>query len=566
MSAPETLAPDQGADLPSVVVLVDGSEIEPRWGLLSAVVTHEVNRIPLARISFVDGDVATGEFELSDEDLFVPGKSVEIRAGYHEDCEPIFQGVVVRHGLRSLRSQTSTLTVVCKDSAVKLTVGKNSRYFYEVPDSDAMDEVIADSGLGADIEATENTHQELVQYQCTDWDWIVSRAEANAMLVTVKDGTVTVKPPDLGAEPALTLAYGATIIEFEAEVDAEAQLDTITTKAWSPADQEPAESVGEAPDMPEQGNLSASDLAGALSDRTHTVHNAGAIDPGELDAWSQGLALRSRLAAIRGRVRCQGTVAVEVGSIIGLEKVGKRFNGNAFVSAVRHEITPNNWVTDIQFGLDHKWLHQRHAVAAPAAAGVLPPIPGVHVGKVTKLEGDPAGEERIQVKLPLIDAKADGVWSRICTLDAGNERGTFFRPEVDDEVIVAFLHGDPRQPVVLGMMHSSALPAPLTTEEANPQKGYQSRSKITWIFDDDKVWIKTEMPSGRVMVLDDDTGEIRLEGDDHKVVINGDGVSVESAGDIVLEASGDLKMKAGGNAELKASGDATIKGSQVKVN
>jgi len=56
----------------------------------------------------------------------------------------------------------------------------------------------------------------------------------------------------------------------------------------------------------------------------------------------------------------------------------------------------------------------------------------------------------------MISTSDDGIWARISTLDAGKQRGTFFRPEIGDEVIVGFLNDDPRYPVVLGMVNSSA--------------------------------------------------------------------------------------------------------------
>src|SRR5260370_33648601 len=108
------------------------------------------------------------------------------------------------------------------------------------------------------------------------------------------------------------------------------------------------------------------------------------------------------------------------------------------------------------------------------------------MGIVTALENDPVGEDRIKCRLPLVSTSEEGIWARLATLDAGNDRGTYFRPEIDDEVVVGFLNDDPRHPVILGMCHSSAKPTPEPAKDDNHHKGYVSRKKLKLTFDDEK--------------------------------------------------------------------------------
>src|SRR5262249_8908533 len=155
-------------------------------------------------------------------------------------------------------------------------------------------------------------------------------------------------------------------------------------------------------------------------------------------------------------------------------------NGLAFVSAVRHSIGDGNWYTDIQVGLSPNWFSKEDDVSALPASGLIPAISGLQIGIVTQLENDPDGEHRIQVRLPIIDKDADGIWARVACVDAGNERCSFFRPEVNDEVIVGFINDDPRQAVVLGMLNSSANPVPTDVfpeNDDNNIKGFVTRSK-----------------------------------------------------------------------------------------
>ena len=174
------------------------------------------------------------------------------------------------------------------------------------------------------------------------------------------------------------------------------------------------------------------------------------------------------------------------------------------MAGVRHTFANGNWETDVAFGLDPETYAATYPVTAQPAGGLLPAVNGLQIGIVTALEDDPDGEDRIKCRLPLVSDSEEGVWARLATLDAGNERGTFFRPEIDDEVIVGFLDDDPRFPVVLGQCHSSAKPAPEPAKDDNNLKGYVSRSKLKLTFDDDKKVVGLETPGGNKLTLSED--------------------------------------------------------------
>jgi uncharacterized protein involved in type VI secretion and phage assembly len=224
-----------------------------------------------------------------------------------------------------------------------------------------------------------------------------------------------------------------------------------------------------------------------------------------------------------------------------------------YVSGVRHCVSGGNWETDVQFGLDPRQFAAAFQLAPLPAAGLLPAVSGLQVGVVSALEGDPAHEERIAVRLPFADNSTEGVWSRIACLDAGKQRGTFFRPEIGDEVVVGFLDSDPRHPVVLGMCHSSAKPAPQPPADKNDLKGYVSRSGMRLLFDDDKKSAMLETPAGNRLTLSEDAKGIVLEDQNgNKITLDTSGVTIESAKDLVLKAGKDIRLE-GSNVELKAN-------------
>jgi uncharacterized protein involved in type VI secretion and phage assembly len=198
------------------------------------------------------------------------------------------------------------------------------------------------------------------------------------------------------------------------------------------------------------------------------------------------------------------------------------------------------------------------------------------------LESDPDGEDRIMVRIPVIHKDDEGIWCRISTLDAGKNRGTFFRPEIEDEVIVGFINNDPRHGIVLGMVNSSAKPTPVSAADDNHEKGYVSRSEMKMIFNDDKKSFSLETPAGNKFLITEEDKKIHFE-DQHgnKITMNEDGIKIESIKDIILEAKYDIKakgvnididgsanttVKAGASAELSGGGTTKVKGSVVNIN
>jgi len=571
------------ATVVTIGIKIDGNEIARTYQVDSITVRKEINRVAWAKLIILDGAPSEGSFRASNEQLFIPGKEIEILSGYQNDNYTLFKGLIVRHSVKLRGGGASQLVLECRDKVFRMTIGRKSRYFQEMKDSDVISQIAGSySGIDCTAEATRVTHKELVQYDCTDWDFIVSRADANGRICLNDDGTLAVKSPDLAQSPVLSLLYGATILEFDAEIDARHQLKKVTSQAWSHSDQDMLKSEGSDPNVNLIGNMTSAQLAEVSGLQDYILDHGGRVEEAELQAWADSLVLKRQLAKVRGRVKCKGVHTVKPGMLVELGGIGDRFNGKAFVSGIQHFIAAGDWQLDIQFGLDPVWFAESAEIHDRPASALLAAIHGLQVGIVTQIHDDPDSENRIKVRFPVISTSEDGIWARLATLDAGNERGTFFLPEIGDEVIVGFINDDPRDAIVLGMMHSSALPAPLTAEDSNPKKGLVTRSRMKMIFDDDLKQFLLETPAGKKVILDEDADEITIS-DDHqnKLVMNADGISIESLGEVRIKAQKDIKIEGinvetkaqaslrvegSASAEVKAGGSLTLKGSLIQIN
>jgi uncharacterized protein involved in type VI secretion and phage assembly len=189
-------------------------------------------------------------------------------------------------------------------------------------------------------------------------------------------------------------------------------------------------------------------------------------------------------------------------------------------------------------------------------------VNGIVIGLVRDLE-DPENIGRVRVSYPYLgDETSD--WARLVTQMAGKDRGIFFRPEVGDEVLVAFELGDVRRPYILGSLWSTADTPPADDGQA---------AQNNWRF------IKSR--SGHIVKLDDTSGKEKIEitGSDgqrqivfdianQKIQVTCDSGDVEvsaAAGSVKVDAM-TVEIKASGNMTLQASGSMTIKGATVAIN
>ncbi|MFK0089581.1 type VI secretion system tip protein VgrG [Pseudomonas sp. NPDC090755] len=566
-SMPATATPD----VCTFALLVDGLDVSGQFHVLSLEVSRELNRIPCAVIVLSDGEAAKSTFQASDTEHFIPGRKIEIQLGYRAKNERVFKGVIVKHSIR-VRKSASQLIVECRDDAVRMCQETNTRHYSGKTDSEIIEELISAHGLEHQVQSSGAVLGDLVQYNASDWDFMLCRAEANGQVVVVDDGSIKVMRPATSTEPVVSIHYGATLIELDAEIDARWQSKSIHTSSWSAVEQKIIVAEANESAVVSSGNLTPDHLAGVTGSDARVLRHGGGLGQSELQAWADGRLLKERLAKVRGRARCQGFASAKPGNMLMLNGVGRRFEGKLFVAGVRHLVVNGNWETDVQLGLSPQQFASAHDLRPMPAAGLLPAVSGLQIGVVTALQGDPAHEERIAVQLPFVGNSTQGVWARVACLDAGKQRGTFFRPEIGDEVVVGFLDSDPRHPVVLGMCHSSARPAPEPAADSNDLKGYVSREKLRLLFDDDSKSARLETPAGnRITLSEDAKGIVIADQNGNKITLDANGVCIESNKDLILKATNDIKLQ-GVNLDLKASmalkansSDAELSGANVVI-
>ncbi len=557
----------KSTDLTTFKIFSEGVPVKDTYEVISFSISRCVNKISSAKIVLHDGDTAKQDFEASNSNDFVPGKEIKITLGYHLDEETVFKGIVINHGVKIRHNKPSVLVVELKDKAVKMTIGRKSSIFSDSTDSDAIEDIIKLYGLGKDVESTSTSFNELVQYNACDWDFIVSRADVNGKLVYTDDGKVIVAEPVINKTPDVAAVFGTSIIEFEAEIDARYQYSNVKASSWDSTGQERVETDAKKPTalkIPEHGNLTSAELSDVIGLSDYELYHSGQLTEQELQAWADAKMLRSKLAKVRGRVKFQGYAGIKPGDSIDLGGVGDRFNGTAFVSAINHEMHQGDWKTNVEFGLCPDWFaKEAHEVVDKPVSAMIPSIEGLQIGVVTTLEEDPNSEGRIKVRIPIVSNEEDGVWARLGNLLSGESSGMYFRPDVGDEVIVGFINNDPRQPMILGALHSSGRPSPFEATDDNFEKGLVTKTGLKMTFNDDEeaLSIGIETPAGNKLMMSEEDGSITIEDENgNSILMNSDGITIDSSADLNLTATGDVNIE-GVNIANSASAEFTADGS-----
>ena len=193
----------------------------------------------------------------------------------------------------------------------------------------------------------------------------------------------------------------------------------------------------------------------------------------------------------------------------------------------------------------------------------------VVVGLVTNNQ-DPDGVGRVKVRFPWLSDQDESQWARIAAPMAGKDRGVYLLPEVDDEVLVAFEHGDIRRPYVVGALWNSKDTPPASNSDGkNNIRIIKSRSgHVVKLNDEDgKETIEIiDKSTKNSIVIDTAANSITITSDKDITLKAANGTITLDAQKVAVKSSADSKIEAGAGMDVKASGTMNIKGATVNIN
>ena len=575
---------DQTTSLVSYKVTIAGTQVKEEYQISDIEVETNLNKLPIAKVCILDGSPYEQKMQVMDDNNWKPGDEIKIELGYHQKLTPVFEGIVSSVGYGSTSNEHGKTIIIATDKCVGLTLTKDNEYFEKKKDSEIAKQILQTYDIKCDPDETSTVHDKIVQYNASDWDFLLSRAKSCERVVIAEFNEYFFVKPGSGGKP-VKLTYGDDIIDFNLEVDAKTQRKKIEVKGWDASTHQFKQASSSEPTLDKQGSsdVKGPKLAESLKLDKETLYLPTALDTKELKDIANSKLLHSRLARTRGKITMQGIADLRIDSYIQMDKVHDYYKGEMYVTGIRHIVEQGNFLTEAIIGLDEHSFDPEHTEGStPDNMGLMPAPRGLFIGTVSKMSGDPANDFRIQVKIPSFKEDDDGLWAKLSGPSASEDSGFIWYPEVGDQVIVGFLMNDPRFPVILGSLYSKTHSAfnDHKPADGNNQKAIVTRSHMKLLFEEDKKDITLTTPGNNYLKISDDERSITLE-DQHgnKIVMDSSGILIDSPKTITVNAGQKIDMDAvssftakgskielkgkSGNALLEATSNTKIKGKKV---
>ena len=562
-------SPDDSLQLViSFEVKVGGKVLPKDLVVMKVHVKLEVNKIARAYVSILGGNSYKNIFPESEESTFAPGKDIEISIGYSQKNIKVFSGIITKHSLdigpNYLSYSTRNLLLLeASDKSIKMTVGKKSEIYEKKKDSDIITTLLSTAGLTKKVTATTLTHDLISRHNCSDWEFMLNRAKANGMVVLNAIGEVTVEAPKASGKEVLTLTYGKDIQTFRGDLDASSQLQGVEAINYDIYDEKEVKQTGVDSKFDIPGNITGSTLGKVAAAAKVSLNVPVPVLTQELKGHADALLAASRLRRMTGEISFRGSTDVKLGCYLKLDGFGKLFNGLVYITSVQHLVENGEYQTNVSFGLKPEiFTNTPHA-----ELNLLPPIAGLHVGIVKKLDADPAKKNRIQVMIPSLKSTGSGIWAMLGHFHAGKNSGSFFVPELNSEVIVGFINDDPRFPVVLGSLYSKNNTTKEKFTADNFIKSIVTKGGTRLEFEDKDKTFKVITPGKNMIFISDKDKGVKIEDQNKNIILtSAKGISMDSDKDIKITAKGKLELNGTKGVVVKSSsGDTEVSGKNAKL-
>ena len=502
------------------------------------------------------------------------------------------------------------------DRSHRLYRGYKTRTFLQQTDSDIASTIAREAGLTADVTATAEQHAYVIQDSQTDMEFLRARAARIGFRIAVEGSKLKFRKAEEAPLEAPAQEWSKTLFSFRTRKTGVAQANEVQVRGWDPQAKQAI--VGRAAQVTDPNQVGDQKNGGQVAQQafgsaaTLTVCDQPVGTQTEADALAKAVLDQLGANYLSAEGTCLGEPALRAGKLVEIKGVGQRLGGKYFVTCTRHVYTPDGgyMTTFLTSGFRPYSLLAAADGAAPRHA-----VQGVVVGLVTNIN-DPDGLGRVKVKFPWLADTEESNWARPASAGGGSQRGLIVLPEVNDEVLVAFEHGDMSRPYIIGGLWNGndSPPASAVKDGKVLTRAMKTRAGHTLTLQDDDEsgdgFIQIKTKSGHILTLSDndkqiqiktsnntvtldDTGKrVEITTQSHSVTLDDQGraVKVSSGGDLVLSGpGGTLKIAAGGielvsntnlklqaNANLSAQANAlldvktsailSIQGSLVKIN
>lgn len=583
------------------VVKLDGA-IAFEQALLGLDVRRSLNAVGHAQVR-VRGDHGDAELSLLDKELrisHVTGSTESV----------LFVGEIVGVGVE-LRRTGPELVIDAYDKSNRLMRQAPIKTVKDVKPSDVISQMAGTAGLSPQIDAfgpTMKHYHQLGQAGRT----LADLCRAFGADWWVDDGKLHVrKRTPTRPAPVITLTAGEDLREFTARVTAAAQVAQVGVRGWDIVQKQAITGQAPAPSSPPANSPPAFVTASVRNDPR--FWSSFVIDQATAGDLATAVSDSAAAGVVSGRGECAVCPRLKPGSVVTIKGMGSKWSGDYDVTSVQHTYgVDRTFTTRFTIGGNDEGslVDLLGDTSSPTNAQL---VAGLTIGIVTNnnnsADGAVPNYNRVKIKMPYLSDTDESFWARVAIPGGGKERGFVALPEVDDEVLVGFEHGDLGKPVVLGGLWNGKDRPPVLSGGGGELVGDGKVNSRQWVsrighrivlsdksgeehitveLKDKKTQITLTKDQGVKVLADSQdleltvgnsgsikiakNGDITIKGQkvtidaQMDVAVNGMNVDVKAKGSFAAEANGTWTGKASGKAALEANGITQVKGSLVQIN
>lgn len=517
------------------------------------------------------------------------GVGVEIKAAVSEEAvtDQDIQGaqVLIKGEITALEPNfaadgNTKLIVRGYDKMHRLHRGRKTQTFLDVTDSDLVKKLAAESGLSTGlVDSTSTVYKYVIQYNQTNMEFLMARAERIGYQLFLSDGNLCFKKGDRLPSDSVKLVYLDTLTSFEPRWTSSGQADKLTVNGWDVKNKQAIKGQATPNSSLNQGGMAETGGATAkkaFKQAEEIIVDRQVSDQTDAEKVAQGSLAEISRAFVQAEGECFGHPLLKAGCKVRIEGVGKRFTGNYFVSSALHIYTSSFYTT--RFSISERRPDTLSALLQAGSYQETGQVMGVTTALVTNLN-DPEAMGRIKVKYAWL-GEAESTWARLASPMAGAERGWWCLPEINDEVVIAFEHGDINRPFIIGSLWNGKDKPPETLGDSVAggkvvHRLIRSRSGHMILLDDsdgkEQIIIRDKTKKNEI-IIDSKNNTIKINVDkDLKTTAKGETV-IESTGKLTLKSNDDLtiecknfKVDAQMNADLKANAAVNVQNAAAKI-
>lgn len=331
--------------VPQCRLRIDGADLpdEAQADLVEVAVHQDVAAPSMFTLRLLNWDMQRLEFTWSDDDLFAEGGEVEVLMGYVGHLETVLIGEITGLEPDFEAEGLPMLTVRGYDRRHRLMRGRKTRSFIQSKDSDIAGQIAQEAGLTARTEDSQVVHDYVLQHNQTDLEFLEGRARRIGFEIAVEDRDLSFRARQNTGGEALTLERHGDLLELYPRLTTLGQAGEVAVRGWSPRDKQAV--VGKAAAGDEgtvmggaiTGPAAVTQVFGAAVDATVDLP---VLSQAEADQIAGGRLKEMALSYITGDGVAMGRTDLKAGTVVRIERVGRRFSGLYYTSSVCHMYSP----------------------------------------------------------------------------------------------------------------------------------------------------------------------------------------------------------------------------------